>query len=179
MAIKYEENLSLTSFVCSTSGHTFFFLSFSTRWQYLLPGTVLVPTERVKNVTPTDWTQSDNAGGFMKLILPLQKSILTFLKKLPEAFLIFSEDEEDGQLTRGQRRTKCTDVSRLGGARKNKSNSKNLSTTKKQTGRVAGFTPEEQTNVINKCEELQEMTRAKQQHLLAIGLTNAFYGIRS
>lgn len=115
----------------------------------------------------------------MKFILTSQKSILTFLKNLPEAafysVLIFGEvDEEDGQLTRGQRRTRCTDVSRLGGARKNKSNSKNLSTTKKQTGRVAGFTPEEQTNVINKCEELQEMTRAKQQHLLAIGLANTF-----
>lgn len=36
------------------------------------------------------------------------------------------------------------------------------------------FSPEEQTNVINKCEELQEMTRAKQQHLLAIGLANTF-----
>lgn len=40
-------------------------------------------------------------------------------------------------------------------------------------------TPEEQTNVIHKCEELQEMTRAKQQHLLAISLANAFHGNRS
>lgn len=158
MAIKYEENLSLTSFVCSTSGHTFFFLSFSTRWQYLLPGTVLIPTERVENVTPTDWTQSDDAGGFMKLILPLQKSILTFLKNLPEAafYSVFNLRWSRRGRWPANQRTEEDKVHRCFST---------WSTTKKQTGRFAGFTP--------------EVTRATQQHLLAIGLANAFYGNRS